>query len=148
MGFMKFGVSINKEQILRRKMEELGVHETDIVEKFIHSRGPGGQNVNKTSTCVYIKHIPTGIEIKCQRERSQSLNRFLARRLLVQKIEQAILGKKSEEQKEIEKLRRQKRKRSRRAKEKLLTLKHHQSEKKKNRAFKPDSTDLVKVYDE
>lgn len=143
---MKFGVSFNKEQALKKEMEKYGVRESDIVEKFIHSRGPGGQNVNKTSTCVYIKHIPTGIEIKCQRERSQSINRFLARRMLVKKIEQMIWGRKSEEEKKIEKLRRQKRKRSRRAREKLLALKHHQSEKKKNRAFKPGTLELV--YDE
>jgi len=139
---MKFGVSIQKEQGLVNKMEALGIRESDIVEKFIHSRGPGGQHVNKASTCVYIKHIPTGIEVKCQRERSQSLNRFLARRLLVKKLEHMILGKKSEEQKAIEKLRRQKRKRSQRAKEKVLALKHHQSQKKKNRALYRDRADI------
>ena len=111
-------------------MEKLGISENDIVEKFIRSGGKGGQNVNKTSTCVYLKHIPTGIEVKVQKERSQSLNRFLARRLLVQKIEAMVFKEKSEIQQKIEKIRRQKRKRSKRAKEKMLKNKKYQSEKK------------------
>ncbi|MDD5428971.1 MAG: peptide chain release factor-like protein, partial [Candidatus Omnitrophica bacterium] len=90
----------------------------------------GGQKVNKTSACVYLKHIPTGIEVKCQQERSQALNRFFARRILADKIERLILGKESEEEKRIEKIRRQKRRRSRRAKEKMLRDKKLHSEKK------------------
>ncbi|MBN1405411.1 MAG: peptide chain release factor-like protein [Candidatus Omnitrophica bacterium] len=115
-------------------MDSLGIREADLDEKFIRSQGPGGQNVNKTSTCVYIKHRPTGVEIKCQQERSQALNRFLARRMLVNKIESTILGKKAEDRKKIEKIRRQKRKRSRRAKEKMLRYKKMRSEKKALRA--------------
>ena len=114
---MKFSVSRNKEEALRSKMGSLGIRETDLAEKFIRSGKKGGQNVNKTSTCVYLKHKPTGLEVKCQKERSQALNRFLARRILANKIESLILGQRSEEQKRIEKIRRQKRKRSRRAKE-------------------------------
>jgi len=114
-------------------MERLGIREEDLIEKFIRSGGKGGQNVNKVSTCVYLKHIPTSTEVKCQRERSQALNRYLARRLLSDKIENQILGKQSAAQQKIEKLRRQKRKRSKRAKEKMLEMKHRQSEKKQNR---------------
>jgi peptide chain release factor len=128
-----FAVSPEKEKALQEKMEELDIRESDIIERFIRSRGHGGQNVNKVSTCVYLKHVPTGIEVKCQKERSQSLNRFLARRLLMEKIERQVRGKESEEQQRIEKVRRQKRKRSRRAKEKVLELKHIQSRKKKQR---------------
>lgn len=135
---MTYAVSPEKETRLIEKMEKLGIKKEDIVEKFIRSGGPGGQNVNKTSTCVYLKHIPTGIEVKCQKERSQALNRYLARRILVEKIEEMILGKESERQKEIERIRRQKRKRTKRAKEKILMLKHHISEKKRLRGFKPD----------
>ena len=119
-------------------MNELGIREDDLVERFIRSRGHGGQNVNKVSTCVYLKHEPTGIEVKCQQERSQALNRFLARRILTEKIENMMLGKESREQQRIEKIRRQKRRRSRRAKEKVLELKHAQSFKKRSRAVKPD----------
>ena len=118
-----FGVSLEKESALRRKMEGLGIREQDIRESFIRSKGPGGQNVNKTSTCVYLKHIPTGTEVKCQKERTQVLNRYIARKILVNKIETLVLGKFSEEQKRIEKLRRQKRKRSKRAKLKVLESK-------------------------
>ncbi len=111
-------------------MASLGIREEDVVERFVRSRGHGGQNVNKTSSCVYLKHVPTGIEVKMQEERSQALNRFLARRLLADKIEETILGEKSRIRQQIEKIRRQKRKRSKRAKEKLLRDKRMQSEKK------------------
>lgn len=113
---MEFGISKEKEDALKAKMASLGIKEADLEEKFIRSSGKGGQHVNKTSTCVYIKHKPTGIEVKCQNERSQTLNRFLARRILVKKIEALILGRESEERQRIEKIRRQKRKRSKRAK--------------------------------
>ena len=109
-------------------MEELQLREEDIDEKFIRSSGKGGQKANKSSTCVYLKHRPTGIEVKCQKERSQALNRFLARRILTNKVEVLRLGRLSEERKRIEKIRRQKRKRSRRAKEKMLKEKRRKDQ--------------------
>ncbi|MFA5275342.1 MAG: peptide chain release factor-like protein [Candidatus Omnitrophota bacterium] len=127
-------ISLDKEKELRELMFRLGVRENDIVEKFIRSQGPGGQNVNKVSTCVYLRHIPTGIEVKCQQERTQSANRFLARRILLKKLESQILGKLSEENKRIEKIRRQKRRRSRRAKLKMLEAKRKHSQKKSLRS--------------
>jgi peptide chain release factor len=129
-----FGVSIEKEQALKERMEKLGIRDEDLVEKFVRSGGHGGQNVNKVATCVYLKHIPSGIEVKCQQERSQALNRFFARRLLADKLENQILGEQSAEQQRIEKIRRQKRKRSKRAKEKMLANKRAQSEKKQGRS--------------
>jgi protein subunit release factor B len=136
-----FGVSPEKEQTLTERMERLGIREEDIVEKFIRSGGHGGQNVNKVATCVYLKHLPTGTEVKCQQERFQSLNRYLARRILTDKIEAAVLGKESEEEQRIAKIRRQKRKRSKRAKEKMLADKRHLGEKKKGRSFKAGPLD-------
>ncbi len=127
-------VSSEKQKALRERMERLGISKKDIVEKFVRSRGKGGQKVNKTSTCVYLKHLPTGIEVKCQRERYQALNRFLARRLLADKIERKILGKLQEEEQRIQKIRRQKRKRSKRAQAKILEEKRIQSRKKKLRS--------------
>lgn len=109
-----FPVSEEKNRWLKEKMEVLGIHEKDIEEKFIRSSGRGGQKVNKTSTCVYLKHIPTGIEIKYMREKNQSLNRFLARRELVMRIEK-LSGQQPEEI-TIERARRQKSKRQKRAK--------------------------------
>ena len=126
-------VSPDKQQALDEKLNRLGIKEADVIEKFVRSGGHGGQNVNKVSTTVYLKHLPTGIEVKYSRERSQALNRFLAWRLLADKIEQRTLGRASEERRRIEKIRRQKRKRSRRAKEKILRAKKIRSEKKRSR---------------
>lgn len=128
-----YNVTPNKQDSLEKAMEELGIYEKDIEESFICSGGKGGQKVNKTSSCVYLKHIPTGVEVKMQKERYQSLNRFLARRLLVEKISRMIKGESDKERNEIEKIRRQKRRRSKRAKEKMLKEKKITSEKKKNR---------------
>ncbi len=109
-----FGVSEEKNRWLQERMEALGIHEKDIEEKFIRSSGKGGQKVNKTSTCVYLKHIPTGIEVKFMRERSQSLNRFLARRELVKRIEK-LSGQLTPDDVRINKAKRQKSKRRKRA---------------------------------
>jgi len=128
-----FKISSEKENALIKRMRRLGVAEKDLEETFVKSSGPGGQKVNKTSTCVCIRHSPTGLTVKCQRERSQSLNRFLARRILMDKIERRQKGVVSREKEKIEKIRRQKRKRSKRAKEKMLDEKKYQSEKKRLR---------------
>lgn len=125
-----FPVSSTKEKQLLERMEALGVREQDIDEQFVRSSGAGGQNVNKVSSCVLLHHIPSGIRVRCQKERSQGLNRYLARKLLLDKIDAAIKGHAAEEAQRIAKLRRQKRKRSRRAKLRLLADKRHQSDKK------------------
>jgi len=136
--------SINPQKLadLENRMKKYGIRKADVIERFVRSSGAGGQNVNKVSTAVYLKHLPTGIEVKMQKERSQSLNRFLAWRLLLEKIESRIMGEKSKRQKEIEKIRRQKRKRSRRAKEKMLRAKKIQSEKKQQRKIAPSEISL------
>lgn len=111
-------------------MAKLGILESDLEEQFVRAAGSGGQKVNKTSAAVRLLHKPSGIEVRCQQSRSQALNRFLARRLLTEKLEAKISGEKSAAQRLREKIRRQKRKRSKRAKEKMLKDKHMQSEKK------------------
>ena len=126
------GVS-SKEQALKVKMARAGILEKDILESFIHASGPGGQNVNKLSSCVQLKHGPTGITVKCQKERSLSLNRCQARVLLIKKIELIAIATKQKEIQRIEKLRRKNRKRSLKAKEKILEQKFHRSEKKQRR---------------
>jgi protein subunit release factor B len=111
-------------------MIKLGILEQDLEERFIKGSGAGGQKINKTSSCVYLKHIPTGVEVKCQWSRSQADNRYFARRELCEKIAARIHGEKTKKQQAFEKIRRQKRRRSRRSKEKMLEAKRQHSEKK------------------
>jgi len=135
MAHSKFPVSTDKEKQLAERMQALGVREQDIAEQFVRSSGAGGQNVNKVSSCVVLHHRPSDIRVKCQQERSQGLNRFLARRLLLDKIEAKFSAVKTNEEQRIEKIRRQKRKRSRRAKMRMLDQKHRQAEKKNRRSL-------------
>ena len=139
---LKFSVRPEKQEALRLKMDRLGIREQDIVEKFIRGGGKGGQKINKSSSCVYLKHLPTGIEVKCQAARSQLLNRFLARRLLAEKIERKILGVRNEEVQRVEKIRRQKRRRSKKAKLKMLDAKKKRARVKLLRAFRPGPEDV------
>lgn len=101
-------------------MERLGIREEDLLEKFILGSGPGGQKVNKTASCVYLKHLPTGIETKCSRERSRETNRYLARRELCDLLEKELFGIKTSKEKEIDKIKKQKKRKSRKTKRKLL----------------------------
>ncbi len=128
---------MDKWDDLASRMGKLMIREEDLIEKYILGSGRGGQKINKTSSCVYLKHLPTGIEIKCQKTRSQTLNRLYARRELCDRLEERIFKEKSARQMEVEKIRRQKRKRSKRAKEKMLVSKKFTSTKKQLR--KPPS---------
>jgi peptide chain release factor len=128
-----FPVSAEKEDQLALRMAALGVREADIEETFVRSGGHGGQNVNKTSTCVMLLHQPSGLQVKCQETRQQGLNRFIARRLLLDKIEAERKGMADAARAERERIRRQKRRRSRRAQARILADKAHQSAKKAGR---------------
>jgi len=134
-----FPVSPEKQRALAARMRALGVREADLEERFIRSRGHGGQNVNKVSTCVVLRHLPSGIVVRCERERSQALNRFLARRELLDRLDARARGVVQAAAAERARIRRQKARRSRRAKEKILAVKRAQSEKKAaRRAPGPD----------
>jgi protein subunit release factor B len=128
-------VSIRKEkqEEIAALLITLGIKEEDLIEKFILGSGRGGQNLQKTSSCVYLKHVPTGIEVKCQKDRSREVNRVLARRMLCEKFQEKVLEEKSKRQQEIEKIRRQKRTRTRKQKRKMLEEKKIQGEKKQLR---------------
>lgn len=125
---------------LTRRMQSIGIKEDDLIERFILGSGSGGQKINKTHSCVHLKHLPSGLEVRCQKTRLRSDNRYHARSRLCDKVEEQILQKKSKKQQEIEKVRRQKRKRSKRSKEKMLADKHKRSEIKQMRS-KPTSGD-------
>ena len=125
-----FPVSPEKTQALAARMAALGIRDDDLDEQFVRSGGKGGQNVNKVATCVVLRHRPTGLQVKCQESRSQAMNRFLARRLLCEKLDERLRGAASAAEQARERIRRQKRRRSRRAKEKMLAHKHAQGEKK------------------
>ena len=126
-------VSPAKAEELRGRMSRLGISEDDLEERFITGSGKGGQKVNKTASCVYLKHGPSGIEVKCQRDRSQAMNRYFARRELCEKLAEQRDGEKTRRRQEQEKIRRQKRRRSRRARNRMLDDKRKQGEKKDRR---------------
>ncbi|HXJ22323.1 MAG TPA: peptide chain release factor-like protein [Polyangia bacterium] len=120
----------DKARALEDRLAKLGVKPEDLEESFVHSGGKGGQNVNKVATCVVLVHRPTGLAVKCQRERTQGANRLVARRMLADKLEERLLGAASKRQQAAEKVRRQKRRRSRRSKQRMLADKHATADKK------------------
>lgn len=128
-----FPVNPEKEDQLTQRMAALALRESDLDETFVRSGGHGGQNVNKTSTCVLLVHRPTGLQVKCQTTRQQGLNRFLARKLLLDKIEARQRARVNSERARLEKLRRQKRGRSRAARERILADKSHRATVKESR---------------
>ncbi len=111
---INFGITERKTQELQRRMHNCNLLENDIEEKFVRSSGPGGQKVNKSSTCVHLRHICTGLAVKVQKSRSQPLNRYYARKQMCELLENKLLGKESPQAKKIEKIKKQKDRRSRR----------------------------------
>ena len=116
---MENGPHPDKIKVLEKRMTALAVRKEDIEEKFIKAGGRGGQKVNKSSSAVFLRHLPTGLTVKCQKSRSQHLNRFLALRLLVDKIEEKMTGRPSKETARIEKIRKQKQRRKRKNRKKM-----------------------------
>jgi protein subunit release factor B len=127
---MQNPISTEKLTDLERRLVALGITADTLVEKFVRGSGAGGQKINKTSSCVFLKHLPSGVTIKCQADRSREMNRFLARRELCEELEAIRDGKESERVQEIEKIRRQKRRRSRRSKQRSIVDKRLLSHKK------------------
>jgi protein subunit release factor B len=127
---MSSPVSPEKIAALEQSMATLGIREEDLLEKFVRGSGSGGQKINKTSNCVFLKHLPTGVCIKCQIDRSREMNRFLARRELCDQLDAIRQGKAIAKTQAIEKLRRQKRPRSQRSKQRSIADKRAISQKK------------------
>lgn len=127
---MSSSVSAEKIAALEQSMASLGIREEDLLEKFVRGSGSGGQKINKTSNCVFLKHLPTGVCIKCQIDRSREMNRFLARRELCDQLDAIRQGKAIAKTQAIEKLRRQKRPRSQRSKQRSVADKRTLSKKK------------------
>lgn len=126
-------ITREKWQQLHVRMHSLGIDEADLIEKFILGSGSGGQKINKTSSCVWLKHLPSGITIKCQQARSRAMNRYIARQRLCDKIDFQKNQEKSEHQQAVEKIRRQKKRRSSKTKRKMLADKKHQAGRKQTR---------------
>jgi len=126
-------ISKSKISDVNTRLKAMGVGEKDLREEFIKGSGSGGQKINKTSSCVQLTYLKTGLVVKCQQSRSREQNRFFARRILLEKLEQDALGKKSETAKKIHKIRAQKKKRSKRAKEKMVEAKRKRGDTKKLR---------------
>jgi len=122
-----------KQRAIQQEMEKLKIYEKDLIEKFVQGSGKGGQKINKTSNCVYLKHKPSGIMVRCQKDRKRETNRFLARQALIEKIKEEILKQKTKKQQEAEKIRRQKKRRSRKTQIKLLEDKKRKGQIKKLR---------------
>ncbi len=108
-----FGITERKKAELEQRMQKCNLNEKDIEEKFVRSSGAGGQKVNKSATCVHLKHIPSGLAVKVQKSRSQQLNRYYARKRMCELLENKLLGKESPRAKRIEKIRKQKDRRRR-----------------------------------
>jgi len=133
MAGMQGPVTPEKLAALERRMEEMGIADADLLEKFTRGSGSGGQKINKTNNCVFLKHLPSGVCVKCQMDRSRELNRFLARRELCDRLEAMREGRAVAQTQAIEKMRRQKRRRSRRSKQRSIADKRLLSQKKSMR---------------
>ena len=131
-------ITKDKWDKLAARMLGLGINEANLVEKFILGSGRGGQKLQKTASTVYLKHLPSGLEIKCQYSRSREDNRYFARERLCEKLHAILCDEKTKEQQKIEKINRQKKRRSRKAKQKILDEKLKQSKLKILRK-KPES---------
>lgn len=129
----EFPVPVDRASQIARRMARLGVGEEDLRESFVRSSGPGGQNVNKTATCVLLVHVRSGLQVKCQTSRQQGANRLHAREMLLDKLEELARVRRAERQAEAARRRYQKRKRSRAAKERMLADKARRSIKKEQR---------------
>lgn len=129
-GEVQHPVTNEKTTALNQRMAALGIRDVDLLEKFVRGSGAGGQKINKTSNCVFLKHLPTGVCIKCQLDRSREMNRFLARRELCDQFDAIREGRAVAKTQAVEKMRRTNRPRSRNSKNRSVADKRQLSQKK------------------
>ncbi|MCP5556301.1 MAG: peptide chain release factor-like protein [Verrucomicrobiaceae bacterium] len=130
---MALMAGLDIDDALAKRMRKLGIRDEDLDETFTRGTGAGGQKINKTSSTVVLRHLPTGTEIRCQKERSQTQNRYWARVELCDRLQTQKQEAKLAEQNEREKKRRQSRPRPRGLQEKILKTKRERSEVKRGR---------------
>jgi len=121
-----------------QRMEELGILDSELEEIFARSGGPGGQNVNKVSTAVTLRHLPSGLRVTVQDSRSQAANRKLARERLLDAIDRRRRDERAVELSRREKMRRQRSPRPRALKKRILEGKRRRSKLKKLRTSVDD----------
>jgi protein subunit release factor B len=121
------------EAPLRARFVSLGVRPDEVEERFVRGTGAGGQKINKTSSTVWLRHRPTGVEVRCQRERSQAVNRLLAWTELAEKLEWRRQLTANQAQAARELTRRQKRQKSRGQKARMIEAKKHRAKIKQTR---------------
>jgi protein subunit release factor B len=127
-------IVVSSDKQIQARMRKLGVSEKDIEESFVRSGGNGGQNVNKTSSCVMLTHLPTGISVKCQVSRHQGMNRAIARRILLAKLEKAQADQQQAVREQTELARRQSRKPSKGARARNVAEKRQQATRRAQRS--------------
>ncbi|NCG26355.1 MAG: peptide chain release factor-like protein [Verrucomicrobiales bacterium] len=122
---------VSEELLLR--MRRAKIYERDLIERVIRGSGPGGQKVNKTSSCVQLRHIISGIDVKCQESRSLMVNRIQARNLMCSILEDRERKQKEQRKSELEKIRRKNRQPSKRQKKLNVINKRKHGIKKRMR---------------
>lgn len=123
---------------IQSRLDALGILVADVEERFVRGSGPGGQKINKTSSTVWLRHRPTQMEVRIQRERSQAMNRELAWAELCTKIEASVRAAAAAQRSAVEKVRRQKRGKSRAQKARMVATKRHRSQVKSKRSRPSD----------
>ena len=127
------GFPLQIEADVRERLAALGVQPEEIEERFVRGAGPGGQKINKTASTIWLRHRPTGLEVRCQRERSQTVNRALAWEALCAKLEERHRTAAAAQQADRAREQRRRRQKSRGQKARMIESKKHRAGIKSSR---------------